>query len=134
MENDFNGIERRKKTRIPIESPLAYKVCNPNTLSKLFQGYTVNVSDSGVLCTMNNTVNVDDVLWLSFNKSVLVQCQEIEKHSFFYQNGILGKVVRVDNKDAGHFEVGINFLTKEEPNLTNIFAREHFVEEHEKNQ
>jgi c-di-GMP-binding flagellar brake protein YcgR len=133
MENDFNGTERRKHPRISIESPLAYKVCNPNTLSKLFQGYTVNVSNSGLLCTMNNIVNIDDVLWLSFNKSVLLQCQEIEKHSFFYQNGILGKVVRVDTKDAGHFEVGINFLTKEEPNLTNIFSREYFVEKNEKN-
>jgi hypothetical protein len=134
MENEFNGIDRRKNERVEIESPLAYKVCNPNTLSKLFQGYTINVSESGILCTMNNSVNIDDILWLSFNKSVLIQCQGIEKHSFFYQNGILGKVVRVYAKDAAHFEVGINFITKEEPILNNIYTRVHFMEEHEKNQ
>ena len=131
MENSYNGQERRQHSRIVCESPLAYKICNPSTLTKLFQGYTINVSETGILCSITKQVNINDVLWLSFNKSILVLFEEVEKNSFFYQNGILGKVVRIEPKENNTFEVGINFITREEPNLTNIYPRTHFSNDNE---
>ncbi|MFA6384854.1 MAG: PilZ domain-containing protein, partial [Candidatus Omnitrophota bacterium] len=95
-------------------------------------GYTVNVSESGLLCNIHDNVKIEDVLWLSFNKSVLQLVAEVDKHSFFYQNGVVGKVVRVENKTDGSYNVGIHFITREEQNLTNIYPKFHF-EEDEKN-
>ena len=32
----------------------------------LLQGYTVNVSQAGLLCNIKERVNLEDILWLSF--------------------------------------------------------------------
>jgi hypothetical protein len=132
MINQYDGQEKRNRERFDCMTPLAYKVCSQETLSKLFKGYTVNVSESGLLCNIRDNVKIEDVIWLSFNKSVLELCAEIDKNSFFYQNGVIGKVVRVDTKDDGSFDVGIHFITREEENLTHIYPNFHFIEEHEK--
>ena len=132
MANQYDGQEQRSHDRFDCMTPLAYKVCNQETLSKLFKGYTVNVSESGLLCNIHDNVKIEDVLWLSFNKSVLQLVAEVDKHSFFYQNGVVGKVVRVENKTDGSYNVGIHFITREEQNLTNIYPKFHF-EEDEKN-
>lgn len=132
MAENFEGQNRRDHERFDCQTPLAYKICNQETLSKLFQGYTVNVSESGLLCYIHDRVKMEDVLWLSFNKSVLELCASMDKHSFFYQNGIIGKVVRITDKPDGTQEVGIHFITREEPNLTHIHSQFHFIEEHEK--
>jgi len=113
-------------------TPLAYKICNQETLSKLFKGYTINVSESGLLCNIRDQVKLEDILWLSFNKSVLEFCAEMDRHSFFYQNGIIGKVVRIDDKHDGTFNVGIHFITREEQNLTNIYPMIHFLDNNDK--
>ncbi|HOW42877.1 MAG TPA: PilZ domain-containing protein [Candidatus Omnitrophota bacterium] len=127
---DKNGSERREFPRLPLITPLAYKICKKETLTKLFEGYTVNVSQNGLLCNIKDKVNMDDILWLSFNKSDLSFCQDMDKTSFVYQNGIVGKVVRIEGKDDGTFDVGINIITREEKNLTNIYPRIHFMDKH----
>jgi hypothetical protein len=132
MKNQYDGQEQRDHERFDCMTPLAYKVCSQETLSKLFKGYTVNVSESGLLCNIRDNVSLEDVIWLSFNKSVLELCAEIDKHSFFYQNGVVGKVVRVEHRDDGSYNVGIHFITREEQNLTHIYSNFHFIEENEK--
>jgi hypothetical protein len=110
----YNGREKRESMRIDFCKPLAYKVCKQETLTKIFEGYTVNVSDTGLLCTIQDKVNLTDIMWLSFDKNVLTACEEIEHHSLIYQNGVIGQVVRIDDKDNGNFDVGVKFLTREE--------------------
>jgi len=110
----YNGPEKRESIRIDFCKPLAYKVCKQETLARLLEGYTVNVSDAGLLCNIKAQVQMMDILWLSFDRNVLVTCEEIERHSLIYQNGVIGKVVRVDGKDNGTFDVGLKFLTREE--------------------
>lgn len=119
--------ERREFPRIPYVTALAIKICKQETLSRLLEGYTVNISTSGLLCNVKQPVHMDDILWLSFNKSDLEICHEVEKRSFIYQNGIIGKVVRIDKKENGTFDVGVNLVTREEKNLTNIYPRVHFT-------
>jgi hypothetical protein len=119
--------ERREFPRIPYVTALAIKICRQETLSRLLEGYTVNISTSGLLCNVKQPVNMADILWLSFNKSDLEVCHEVEKRSFIYQNGIIGKVVRIDKKENGTFDVGVNLLTREEKNMTNIYPRVHFT-------
>ena len=110
----YGGPEKRESIRIDFCKPLAYKVCKQETLSRLLEGYTVNVSEAGLLCNIKDAVNMQDILWLSFDRNVLVVCEEIEHHSLIYQNGVIGKVVRVDGRDNGTFDVGLKFLTREE--------------------
>lgn len=114
MRNFYEGPERREFIRLNYNTPLAYKVCKPETLSKLLEGYTVDLSNSGLLCNIKNRVDVEDIMWLSFDRSVLITCEEIEKSSLIYQNGIVGKVVRINDKDNGTFDIGVKFITRQE--------------------
>jgi hypothetical protein len=136
MENIYNGSEHRKFVRLAYTKPLFYKVCKQETISKLLQGYTANVSQSGVLCNIKDRVHEGDVLWVSFERNILHICEELEKRSLIYQNGIIGKVARIEDKVDGTFDVGVQFITREEKNATNIYTEIHFLKakfEREKN-
>ncbi|MFH0855485.1 MAG: PilZ domain-containing protein [Candidatus Omnitrophota bacterium] len=116
MEN--NSTERREFTRLDYSTPLAYKVCKKETISKLLEGYTSNVSSAGLLCNVKEGVSPEDIVWLSFDRGVLSVCAELEKRVFIYQNGIIGKVVRVESKGLDNFDVGVRFITREEQGIT----------------
>jgi hypothetical protein len=131
MENYFSGPEKREYVRLEYSKPLAYKVCKQETLTKIFEGYTVNVSQIGLLCNLKDKVNVDDILWLSFDRNILIICKEVEKNSMIYQNGVIGKVVRVNNDPNGSFDVGVKFLTREEKELPDVKTSINFLEHHE---
>jgi c-di-GMP-binding flagellar brake protein YcgR len=122
----YDGPDRRQFVRLDYVTPLAYKICKKETLSKLLQGYTANISESGLCCTIREKVQKDDFLWISFDRSILTICEDMEKRSFIYQNGIVGKVVRVEPKDSSSFNVGIKFVTREEQNLTHIYPKVYF--------
>ena len=127
MKKKYTGPERRKFLRIEYIKPLIFKVCKKKTLSKLLEGYTSNISQSGIMCKVKEKVAKNDVLWLVFERSILCYCAELEKKCLVYQNGILGKVVRV-KRNKSFYEVGIRFVTREEKNLTNIYPRFHFAQ------
>jgi len=127
MSQEYSGAERREFTRIEYAVPLAYKICNQDTVSKLLQGYTSDVSRSGLFCKIGERLNKDDIIWLSFDRAVLNICQDLEKRVFIYQNGIIGKVARIETSPEGVFGVGVHFITREEKNNTNIFPKVHFL-------
>jgi hypothetical protein len=118
---DTNTSERRLFQRINYATPLAYKVCNKDTVSKLLEGYTSNISQAGILCNIKEQVNQDDILWLSFNRETLEICEELEKRALIYQKGVLGKVVRIEPRGSLNFDVGIKFITREEKSWSNVF-------------
>ena len=103
-------------------------MCKRSTVSKILQGYTSNISHAGLLCNIKDKVKKDDILWLSFNRDILDFCADLEKSSLVYQNGVIGKVVRTERKTDGTYNVGIQFITREEKNLTNIYPKIHFLE------
>jgi hypothetical protein len=123
MDDPFNIQERREFFRINYAAPLAYKVCNKDTVSKLLQGYTSNISEAGMLCNIREQVNADDILWLSFDRGVLDICAQMEKRALIYQNGVIGKVVRIEPKGYDNFDVGIRFLTREEKDWSNEYKK-----------
>jgi hypothetical protein len=102
-------------------------VCKKQTISKLLEGYTTDVSQGGLLCNIKDKVKKGDILWLSFDRSTLGICEGIDKRSLIYQNGIIGKVVRIEDKKNNSFDVGIQFITREEKNSTNIYPKIHFL-------
>lgn len=128
MKNKYAGPERRSFVRLDYSVPFACKVCKKETLSKLMEGYTSDVSQSGVLCNIKDKVKKGDILWLSFDRSTLSICTEIDKRSLIYQNGIIGKVVRIDNRKDKSYDVGVQFVTREEKNTTNIYPKMHFID------
>lgn len=100
--------------RLDYTEPLGYKVCKQETISKLFSGYTQNISQSGLLCKLKDRIPEEVILWLSFDMGTLDLCRQIEANTFIVQRGILGKVVRVSPRADGYFDVGLCFLTRQE--------------------
>jgi c-di-GMP-binding flagellar brake protein YcgR len=133
-EKVYKGPERRQFLRLDYVTPLAYKVCKKETLSILLQGYTSNISQSGLLCNIKDSVKKDDILWVSFDRTTLNVCEDLEKRSLIYQNGVIGKVVRAERKIDGSYNVGIQFITREEKNLTNIYPQIYFLERKQKDE
>lgn len=132
MGNIYTGLERRRFPRLEYVTPLDYKVCKKATISKLLSGYTSDISQAGLLCKINIKAKKEDLLWLSFDRNTLNICEELEKKVLIYQNGIIGKVVRVVSSDADTYQVGIQFITREEKNLTHIYPKIYFLEKRHK--
>lgn len=110
--------EHRKFIRLEFMIPVICKVCKQETLNKLFNGYSVNISEAGILCKIKELVNIGDVLWLSFDKTTLSICENVEKRCFIYQSGIIGKVVRTQVIEDSLYSVAVQFFTREEMTLT----------------
>lgn len=125
-EKKYKGKERRQFVRLDYATPLEYKVCKKKTISKLLEGYTSNVSQSGLLCNIKEKVKKGDILWLSFDRSTLSFCEGLDKKSLIYQSGIIGKVARIERK-KNSFDVGVRFIDREEKNLTHIYPKMHFL-------
>ena len=132
MKKNYKGPERRQFVRLDYVTPLAYKVCKKQTVSKILQGYTSDISQAGLLCNIKDKVKKDDILWLSFDKDMLNICSGLDKRSLIYQNGIIGKVIRTEHKIDGTYNVGIQFITREEKNLTHIYPKIYFLEKQQK--
>jgi len=127
-QTNYKGSERRKFVRLDYLTPLAYKVCKKSTITKLLKGYTSNISQSGLLCNIRDKIKKNDILWISFNRDMLSVCTDLEASSMIYQNGIIGKVIRTKHKRNGSYDVGIQFITRKEKNLSNIYPKVYFLE------
>lgn len=125
MDDNYNAAERREFLRLDYTAPIAYKVCSQDTVDKLLQGYTVDISQAGLLCRIKQRVNKDDILWVSFDRSTLNICEDLEKRSLIYQNGIIGRVVRIEDKGDDDYSVGIRFITRQERHLNNIYRNDY---------
>jgi len=64
MTELYRGPERRHFVRLEYVTPLAYKICNKETIARLLQGYVSNVSEAGLLC--NITERVDGTIYCGF--------------------------------------------------------------------
>ncbi|OGX17238.1 MAG: hypothetical protein A3K83_02030 [Omnitrophica WOR_2 bacterium RBG_13_44_8b] len=127
MKKSYKGPERRKFVRLNCVTPLDYKVCKKTTIAKLLQGYIHNISQSGLFCKIRQKVKKNDLLWISFDRTTLGICTDIEKSVLIHQNGIVGKVIRVVPKGTSSYDVGLQFITREEKNLTHIFPKFYFA-------
>jgi len=127
----YQGPERRQFIRLDYLTPIAYKVCKRKTISKILEGYTSNISQSGLLCNIKDKVDKNDILWISFDRATLGICEDLEKRSLIYQNGIIGKVVRIGHKPDDTYDVGMKFVTREEKNFTHIYPKINFLQEQE---
>ena len=111
--------ERREFFRLDYKSPLEFRSYSPKTLEKNIpatKAVSENVSQSGVLFQIENTPpNVSSILWMNLDIRTLKICKEIEQRALIFNNGILGRVVRVeeDPKNLNVYNVGVCFLTQD---------------------
>lgn len=126
MKKSYKGKERRNFVRLNYSVPLAFKICKKETVSKLLEGYTSDISQSGILCSIKDKVKKGDIVWLAFDRATLNICEELEKRAFIYQSGIVGKVARVDGSNNKTYDVGVRFIARQEDNLTRIYPKAYF--------
>ena len=111
--------ERREFFRVPFNMPVRYKAYD-HTQST---GNAQNVSQSGILFqTENEPPKLSSILWLNLDLRTLKICQEIESRALIMNNGILGKVVRVeeDVDDSKAYDIGICFIRKDEQSNADV--------------
>lgn len=91
-----------------------YKLCKRTTICKILEGYTRDISNSGLRCHLNEKVAKDSILWLRLDAGAIQLCREIENNSVIIQQGILGKVVWQKRLSSSSYDTGVRFITREE--------------------
>ena len=103
--------------RVTCRTPLAFKVCKEEIISKLMEGYTKDVSRDGLRCTIREEVPLGCTLWLKLDRDALAMCEELERRAVILQQGILGRVVWADKSDGSDYDVGLQFITRREKSM-----------------
>mgnify|MGYP003394640227 CR=1 FL=1 len=116
---ETNDKERREFFRLPHRTPLEFKAYG----DRKTRGASRNVSQSGILFqTEQEPPQLSSILWLSLDIRTLKICQEIETRALIMNNGILGKVVRVeeDVENGESYDVGVVFLKKDQKEIPEV--------------
>jgi c-di-GMP-binding flagellar brake protein YcgR len=116
--------ERREFFRLNFKKPLEFKsvAATPGETVSL-RGTSQNISQTGILFqTEKNPPSLSSILWMNLDLRTLSICQEIEDSAVIFKDGLLGKVVRVeeDPKNQDVYDVGVCFLTQDERNSREV--------------
>ena len=123
MNNSESSQERREFFRIAFSTPLKFKNCAVQDHSLLFPGTTENVSETGILFqTKNNPPQLSSIVWMALDIRTLKICKEIESRALIFNNGVLGRVVRVeeDLENRHVYDVGVCFLKKSQKDTREV--------------
>ncbi len=110
--------ERRDFFRIKFNTPLEFKAYSAEEIARKNQvsgkGLSQNISQSGILFQIEkNPPQLSSLVWMNLDIRTLRICQEIERRALIFNNGLLGRVVRVEEDQTGEaYDVGVCFLTK----------------------
>ena len=108
-------VEKREFFRLNFTAPLQFKAFKPETDQA--EAQVKNISQSGVLFqTPQNPPAISSILWMNLDIRTLKICQEIESRALVFNNGVLGKVVRVeeDVRTGATYDIGVCFLTRDQ--------------------
>lgn len=116
MDEDYRGDERRKFLRCNYEKFFSYNAVNlskdRNFMSSLINAVTRNLSGSGMLFSTTEVPQLSSLLVLDLDYHTARVCEEIEKNALIVNNRVLGKVVRIEERGDGVYDVGVAFVTK----------------------
>ena len=108
--------EKREFFRLNYKAAVQFKPVNPAGGGSA-HGNTLNISQNGILFqTEEMPPNLSSIVWMNLDLRTVKICQEIEAKALILNNGILGKVVRVEedaDKDNA-YDVGVCFLRKDQ--------------------
>ncbi len=114
--------ERREFFRINFQTPVRYKTypqtqASAEPLAAVTKATAKNISQSGILFqTDANPPQLSSILWMNVDLRTLKICQEIEQRAIVYNNGLLGRVVRVEEDPSNHqvYDIGVCFITQDQ--------------------
>jgi len=121
--------ERREFFRLNFSTPVrfkAYEVRNSQPQTKapvsVSIGKTRNVSQTGILFqTETKPPRLSSILWMSLDMRTLKICQEIESKALIFNDGVIGKVVRVEEApESNAYDVGVCFLRQDQRNDSQV--------------
>ena len=117
--------EKREFFRVDFRQPVKFREFQREP-SALTLGTSENISQSGLLFKTRTVPPLSTVLWMDVDIRTLRICQEIEKRALVEEQGLLGRVVRVeeDPDEANTYNVGVCFLRKSD--TTKIPSRQSF--------
>lgn len=118
MIHEKQGLQNRREFfRLKFSAPVRFK-SYPKTPQE--SGVSQNISQSGILFqTSENPPQLSSLLWMDLDLRTLNICQEIENRALILHNGVVGKVVRVEENQR-NYDIGVCFLTQEEKNSSQI--------------
>lgn len=129
MSTKSETQERREFFRVKFETPIQFKSYSsdqdPAKRAGLpsSSGVSQDISQSGILFQTSHTPpQLSSILWMHLDIRTLKICQEIEKRAIIFNDGLLGKVVRVeeDAENQNIYEVGVCFLTQDQKNSREV--------------
>ncbi|MBU4376457.1 MAG: PilZ domain-containing protein [Candidatus Omnitrophica bacterium] len=116
MDENYRSNERRKFLRCNYEKDFSYNTVNLSKdkrfMSSLINAIGRNLSGSGMLFSTTEVPTLSSLLVLNLDYRTARVCEEIEKNALIINNRILGKVVRIEERSSGEYDVGIVFVTK----------------------
>lgn len=121
MVNKERIVERREFFRLNFDAPLKFKSYIPEKPQA--EATSRNISQSGVLFQMEtNPPAISSILWMDVDLRTIKICQEIENRVLVCNQGLLGKVVRVEEnpQDGNAYDVGVCFLTRDQQNTREV--------------
>ena len=121
LELSDSSQERRDFFRVKIDNPVQFKSYSDSGKSNAkvqIQGSSKDISSAGILFQTNNQPpNLSSILWLNLDFRMLQICKEIENRALIFNDGILGRVVRVEeSSEPNAYDIGVCFLTKDQQN------------------
>ncbi|MBI4432388.1 MAG: PilZ domain-containing protein [Candidatus Omnitrophica bacterium] len=116
----YSASDRREFFRIPYKTSFKFKNFDsgsPNRAGSSSKAFSQNISQTGILFQTETTPpSLSSIVWLSLDIRTLSICKEIEQRALICKDGILGRVVRVEenptHRDA--YDVGVCFLTQDQ--------------------
>jgi len=108
--------DKREFLRYRCDKPMRFKILlspkdNSNAL-KLLCGISKNLSASGILFASDTCPEISSILVLDMDYRTTSICQEIEEKVLIVDGKLIGKVVRIEEKDDGTYNVGVAFIKK----------------------
>lgn len=126
IEDGQNSNNKREFFRINVETPLEFvnftSRGQEHQKTALMEGVSKNISQSGLLFhTEAKPPKISSILWMNLDIRTLKICQEIEDRALLFNDGLVGRVVRVEEDVLNNiYNVGVCFLTQDQKNNRDI--------------
>ncbi len=118
MIDTYKGEEKRQFLRCNYEKFFNYNAVNlskdKNFMSSLINAVTRNLSGSGMLFSTTEAPQLSSLLVLDLDYRTARVCEEVDKNALIVNNRVLGKVVRIEERGGGVYDVGVAFVIKSE--------------------
>jgi hypothetical protein len=120
IEDHNNIANKREFSRINIDQPVEFinftARGQEHQRAALLEGTSKNISESGLLFhTEAKPPKISSIIWMNLDLNTIQICQEIENRALFFNNGVIGRVVRVEEDVRNNvYDVGVCFVTKDQ--------------------